>query len=538
MEAAALKPNKCKLEDLPDGVHAIPQGADHEADSYRRGGPRIQKNQADELFSDSEVMRQSIATKASSILTLPGAGIILEWRQEASLMPGYRGAPAALNGNTSERLTRLIFRPLFIAALLSSCISLLLYLVAGGAAHYAFPLLTGFKILPPHTDMRWVTSLSECGVDLQALADGKICGCSPNGSCGGLGYPPMSVQTARILSIKGSHTELLGFSMGLANIAILCLLNFRLVTKRGAYHYLTGAIILLGFPLQLALERGNIDIVIFVLFASISALLPLSRLSMLPIAGFLSWMVVAIKLYPLPGILAWNCLDIIRVGRPRLLNAVVMLGALAGFLHVLPWLLQSGESAAQPSMGVFSHGLISDYPFVLQLAEKLPWRPGLLHSLFSRLWGLMIFLCTLLAGKKLRINHFYSSLIGPPDKTFESGFLHHFVGLTTCTWLACYVFASSFDYRMIFGLPAFICIMSFAGTKLISSQKKLLPVGLLLVITITLISSPMLLLSASFGWSVATLTALTLCAWTDYLFLPILAGLAFLLIAPNRRKAA
>lgn len=163
-------------------------------------------------------------------------------------------------------------RLLVVLAFANILLSLLFYALSGDIAQQAFPLIRGLKMLPPFADLRWVTSLSECGVDLQALAEHRLWGCDPYGRGGGLGYPPMSVQFARFLAVKGQHTGLLGLSMGLALVTILMGLTYRLI-QTPAFRDLVGALLLLSFPLQLAVERGNIDVVLFVVLATLAAAL-------------------------------------------------------------------------------------------------------------------------------------------------------------------------------------------------------------------------------------------------------------------------
>lgn len=64
---------------------------------------------------------------------------------------------------------------------------------------------------------------------------------------------------------------LLGFSIGLAAVAVLVLLRRRLVRPEWLANSLI-ALMLLGVPMQLGLERSNIDLVVFVLLCSLAAI--------------------------------------------------------------------------------------------------------------------------------------------------------------------------------------------------------------------------------------------------------------------------
>jgi hypothetical protein len=145
-------------------------------------------------------------------------------------------------------------------ALTYALASLLIYGFLPHHHHQAFPLLGIFPHgvvtrMPTFADLRWVTAHSECGVRLSDLASGLSAGCDPfDRKSSSLSYPPMSILAARFLAVKGHHTGLLGFCFGLAVITILALLSRRLVKPEWFANGLL-AVILLGFPMQLALER-------------------------------------------------------------------------------------------------------------------------------------------------------------------------------------------------------------------------------------------------------------------------------------------
>jgi len=204
--------------------------------------------------------------------------------------------------------------------------------------HNAFVLIEKIRMFPPFPDMRWITATSECGVDLPDLVSGRAFGCDPYGR-GGIGYPPMSIQLARLLGVTGSHTGLIGLSTGMA-LVVLLLVQLRQMVPIPWQRDLAGAVILIGFPVELALERANVDIVLFLLMASLAAALASKRVYLLPICLGLAFVLVAGKIYPfsacVPGWL-WRCLDDPRLSLQRLqFCSGLFLALRLSFLGILP----------------------------------------------------------------------------------------------------------------------------------------------------------------------------------------------------------
>jgi hypothetical protein len=418
----------------------------------------------------------------------------------------------------------------FACSLLYILFSLFFYLLGGEPAANAFPLIKNIKMLPPHADMRWVTALSECGVDLQALAEGRLNGCDPY-QRGGLGYPPMSVQIARFLAVKGSHTGILAFSMGLANVIILCSLYFELV-KDKSLRYIATSIMLLSFPLQLALERGNIDIVIFNVFAIISALIASNKSHFTPLICALSWLVVAIKIYPFPSIILWSFLDFLEKKRLQLFNLAILIGGTIGIVTSLPWFITHGESAARPEADIISHALISSYPWAQNLANKLSHNYNTpLVEVLSRGWGLLMFLTSLCLARQLNLNRYYRQLIATLRNPFQRHFFYHFIGLCSSTWLSSYILSGSFDYRMIFALPGFACIISYYFSNFRSSRHKGLMIVLAFATASILLSQ--LSLTSPINPSQAPQLAAHLNRLADYIFIPLIAALLTTMLLPD-----
>jgi hypothetical protein len=438
-------------------------------------------------------------------------------------------------------------RLLVVLAFANILLSLLFYALSGDIAQQAFPLIRGLKMLPPFADLRWLTSLSECGVDLQALAEHRLWGCDPYGRGGGLGYPPMSVQFARFLAVKGQHTGLLGLSMGLALVTILMGLIYRLI-QTPAFRDLVGALLLLSFPLQLAVERGNIDVVLFVVLATLAAALASMRSWALPVSIVLSWLLVAVKAYPIVGLVGWVGLGVINRSRLDAARLSILLGAALGLATMVPWLLHAGQDAAQPGVGMISHGLMiqMQLPYLPGLAWAIPWRYHQLHafvSIVSHFWGIGVFLVGLATGLRSGLNRFFLYRLDAFEGPYGKAFVTTFVPLSTCVWLGCYLLTSSFDYRLIYALPACIVLIPFLAKTglrdfgIIASRLLLagLVVSLLNPLFVYSSLDPLMVYGAFKPNAQVDAFALWSSNISDFIVLPLIAGLfAAMMLRPRR----
>jgi hypothetical protein len=353
-----------------------------------------------------------------------------------------------------------VARVFFLLSLAYSFASLFIYGFAPQFQRFAFPMLRGLKVLPPFADLRWVTSISECGINLEDLGQGKVATCDP-WNRGGLGYPPLSVEVARFLHVEEAHTGLLGFAIGVAILGILLGLLFQL-NRPGWRRDLTGGLLIISFPMQLALERSNIDIIVFLLLTSLAAALAGSKRWLIPFAGGVAWLAVVIKLYPVAGITAWLGLSIFRRPRFDLARAASLLGTSIGFAMVLPWFLKYRGVAAQPPAGSISHGFIVPLPIDF-LEDRAPLLGYVFQSIPQPLIGAVIFSVVLGCSMRVRLADQWEALISQQTDVYRRRFLYIMPSLLGCVWLGCYFLSGSFDYRLILVLPAFIAILSLQG---------------------------------------------------------------------------
>jgi len=107
----------------------------------------------------------------------------------------------------------------------------------------------------------------------------------------------------------------------------------------------------------------------------------------------------------------------------------------------------------------------------------------------------------------------------------------------TATWLGCYLFSSSFDYRLIFSFPALIACVGLIASPL-SIGKSLGFLFELFILALPLVFLPSLLLTEHVDtksrFFPVTVVDATFVLIADYLALPLMAGMLLALILPSR----
>jgi hypothetical protein len=418
-----------------------------------------------------------------------------------------------------------IARVLLAVALLNAILSLILYGVGDDAATGAFPLIAGIKAHPLHTDLRWLTTISECDPSLGPWVNERGVICSQTAPGGLIGYPPMSVAIARWLGLRVSHTAILGLSLGLATIALLTSFSLRVIQAPMQRH-LIAALVLLSFPVQLALERGNIDMVVFLLIASLAAALAVPGALLGPLQGALAWLLVAIKAYPLAGLMAWSACQALE-RRRQVPAAAVAGGAAIGLVMILPWLRQSGNAVAGKTPGLSSHGFA-------ELGLKLgpPSPAGLLEFVLLNKWGLLLVIAGFLLARQQRLRAHLTEITQAGATTaYSQRFLALFVALSTFIWLGCYFLSTSIDYRFILAMPAVVIVYSLIVQR-IGTHGFLSSAGLLLTALTIAILNP--IPGIFIGANAATVAvAVGIDRFADSIVLPVLAGSLLAMVAPG-----
>jgi hypothetical protein len=428
----------------------------------------------------------------------------------------------------SDRL-RICARLLFIAALVYFFYSLLVYGWFVDWQHNAFVLIEKIRMFPPFADMRWITATSECGVDLPDLVSGRAFGCDPYGR-GGIGYPPMSIQLARLLGVTGSHTGLIGLSTGMA-LVVLLLVQLRQMVPIPWQRDLAGAVILIGFPVELALERANVDIVLFLLMASLAAALASKRVYLLPICLGLAFVLVAGKIYPFFGLCAWLALAMLGRSKVEPAKIAVLFGAVLGLASFLPWYIAHAGGVPNPDNPIISHGFfaIPQYDFVRKFAANSPGTIKFAIESAIFFVKLIFFAIPFITSVRCDMATHFRHFLGDRFDVYSTRFFLIFMELTGLTWLACYFLIGSYDYRMIYALPGWIgCVaLCFYLQHDVSPVTKLL---LIQIVLMPLIFAPGIL-AFSFTSAYLGLAPKIMAYLSGLVFLPYCAGmLAGLLI--------
>lgn len=261
----------------------------------------------------------------------------------------------------------------------------------------------------------------------------------------------------------------------------------------------------------------------------------------LPVSIVLSWLLVAVKAYPIVGLVGWVGLGVINRSRLDAARLSILLGAALGLATMVPWLLHAGQDAAQPGVGMISHGLMIQLSYSPRLALAIPWLYPKFHvvvSAVSRFWGIGVFLVGLVAGLRSGLNSFSVHRLDVFEAPWSKAFVAAFIPLSTCVWLGCYILTSSYDYRLIFALPACIVLIPFLANTGLRDFGIFLSRLLLAGLVMTLLNP--LLAYSSFS---STPHALAFAFWinivSDFVVMPLIAGLfAVMMLQPRRVGAA
>ena len=322
------------------------------------------------------------------------------------------------------------------------------------------------------------------------------------------GLSPLSIQVARWLSVRVGHTAFLGVSFGLATVALLTSFAFRVIASPLQRDLITA--LLLSFPMQLALERGNIDMVLLLLIATLAAALAGPGARFWPVQASLAWLLVAIKAYPFAGLIAWSAAHGLERRRIDPASAAVVGGCLLGLRTVLPWLRHSRNAVAAKAPGLSSHGFAQ---FGLELG--LPSPAGILDFILLYKWGIIFVGFAFLLGRRERLHIHFARITQFSGSPYTRRFLHIFPALSGFLWLGCYF------------LSTFVVL-----AEKISLHGYLSTAGLLAsVLTVTLLNPIPALISAAH--SVTVSFAVTVDHFSEAVVLPSLAGSLLAMLLPE-----
>jgi hypothetical protein len=223
---------------------------------------------------------------------------------------------------------------------------------------------------------------------------------------------------------------------------------------------LVGSLFLVGFPVQVGLERMNIDILIFLLLYLSVLLFSLPALVWLfPLIIF----VVSLKYFPFFAFFALMLKGLpskAGISHPVPPWLILLTGSCIGLALSLPW---SDDGVVVATGGLNSHGLTALGFLNTSLIDSF----GLANArwIIKAMFGLKILMIASGAymAFKLNLANILKNSIeiqllrSKNPKLLESFYLNLFIAMTS-VWLGCYIVTISYDYRMIFLFPALVFI--------------------------------------------------------------------------------
>jgi len=319
-----------------------------------------------------------------------------------------------------------------------------------GDAGGGFGILSSLRMTPAFADLRHLTTLSGCSDAIVDIDRGTAMGCDHWGRQG-LGYPPMIFFITRALGVNESETELIALVVGFSFLLIIVRRYWRVFIDQGWLGMWLCIGIFIGMPVQLGLERMNLDLAVFSLMyllcrviarpESEGTLGPGGKLGKSMLVVLVSLIISGAKIYPGGGLLLWLAYNRDRRNITRLDAASCSVGAVGGLIVGIVWLLNGSRTAA-PGIGLITHGLYLGHgQSPLSIAEVV-----LALASFSIALATGVYFCGAQHTKEYR------------------GYLSQFATLTCLTWIACFIIGPSFDYRLILLIPS-VCELSVYGFR-------------------------------------------------------------------------
>jgi len=314
---------------------------------------------------------------------------------------------------------------------------------------WAFPLLPQRnRLIPPFADLRAITALAGCDANIDLILRGLSAGCDPYGRQGGLGYPPLAFHIARWLGLSGEWTNLIAVALGIGFV-VLIVAYLNCLKRRSTVLNLAGALALVSFPAQLALERMNIDVVLFTSVCLVALLRrwtprgKRSRAIAIIAASLVAAIATAVKIYPGIGIIAWLAGERVIHKSRNNADLAIAIGCLSGLLSALPW-IGSGDGYASPTISITSHGL--------QTGRDLG---GIGFTATAASTAILI--GAYLWARKKGTNNMDANVA---DGSRSSGvWTRDIAFLGFIIWLCSYCLTTSFDYRLIYIFPFLLYII-------------------------------------------------------------------------------
>ena len=301
-------------------------------------------------------------------------------------------------------------------------------------------------------DLRGLTAALQCnteGINIYELDQNCVSERLPR-----FNYTLPSLHLLKAIHIKYENTEFLGAVLGISSIVFTCLFTAKLLKGYSAW-IICATLILLSFPMQLAIERGNTDQLIFwglAAYASIDLGSLNSRTSR-AILAIVTFALTALKLFPFFTFFSHWAMH--RSRRRLLLSLSPALLALSIQLPTLPYI-----SANTPKgTGISSYGLLTTHKSILN---------NIAGDSINILPNILIFLKLIIIGAAIRYWLISKKLFKymPSKESFyvqknQASYIFFVVG--ALTFLSTYLLLINWDYRL---LSIFLCIPFLVKTFL------------------------------------------------------------------------
>lgn len=424
---------------------------------------------------------------------------------------------------------------LLIAACVFIIYSLTVYALGEPFASRGF--IHSLRMQPPFADLRYLTANAECGVDLNAYYQGLVVGCDPAGRTYRFDYPPMSIWLGRLLDVKGAHTPLIAISVAVSVVTILGLMAREVL----GFTWKTRMLLLpmlIGFPLLSAIERGNIDLILFLNMILLAFLLSLTEVSVrqfswiVVLAFLLVFISVSLKIYPVFGILALLLQS--RTARRfqgslawdhPVVKIIVVAACLAGLMAAASYVMTVGNLIKEG--GLRSHGLMAFGYLNTALINTF----GLSVARFLIRLIFLLKFASLAAGFivsfKLRLFQAFRSSRPAISRPLAPGFLDISVMICASIWLGCYFTTINYDYRYIYIFPLFIAFARIASAPQLTPIQRTWTQLMLASMTLIFLLPMLMVGYTPLGMAILPILEPV----TEFLLIPLIAGsvMAFLL---------
>lgn len=417
---------------------------------------------------------------------------------------------------------------LLLTGLLQIIISLVLSLSGRSSALLAFPLIRQIRIVPSFYDLRWLLTFARCPEDNIRVLESGNTGCSffENGQLISTSDPDYTVFSNlffRLIKLPLSSIDYL------AVLVIVCFLFAVITSAYFTFRKVSPLCILLtilicGYPVQILVERGNLDLPIYSMMTLAAYLSCFQRTYLKAALYGIVVFSIALKIYPAFGFIGlllgaeWRKRNFQIYSKSSFL--LILASIVSGLLIASPWKIN--PSSLTFAGGIGSFGLRASGYLNTAIVDAFGPHGGrfLIWTLvFSKLACLVVGLSLGLRNRKC----FNASLLIQPDGPSITHIynIHYFV-MMSFTWLGCYILAISYDYKHIFLIPSLVlCVKQlFDGPPYYNASAKKISI-LYLTSCIFVFYVPI------FHWGSMTIPApfITFAeAAGEFCMLPVLAG--------------